>query len=65
MPITEGKGRKMLEKMGWKEGQGVGKHKEGPVEPLALDIKTNRRGLVSQDDNKPGKDAVMFQMCGN
>ena len=65
MPITEGKGRKMLEKMGWKEGQGVGKHKEGPVEPLALDIKRNRRGLVSQDDTKPAKDASMFQMCGN
>ena len=36
--------------MGWKEGQGLGKHKEGPIEPLKLDVKIDRKGLVTQEE---------------
>lgn len=49
-PVSDSIGRKLLEKMGWREGQGLGKNKEGTVDPLALDIKTDRKGLVSQED---------------
>ncbi|CAG0914570.1 unnamed protein product [Notodromas monacha] len=43
--VTEGPGRALLERMGWKEGEGLGKSKAGPLEPLTLDIKTDKRGL--------------------
>jgi hypothetical protein len=38
--------------MGWKEGQGLGKNREGTLEPLKIDVKTNRKGLFSQNDLK-------------
>ena len=38
--------------MGWREGQGLGKNREGQLEPLRLDVKTNRKGLVAQEDVK-------------
>ena len=34
----------LLQKMGWKEGEGLGKDKMGELEPLKLDIKIDRRG---------------------
>jgi hypothetical protein len=30
----DNKGRKMLEKMGWKKGTGLGKHETGIIEPV-------------------------------
>jgi len=35
---------KMLKKMGWQEGQPLGKKGEGHVEPIALDVKVDRSG---------------------
>ena len=34
----------MLKKMGWKEGQPLGLQGRGHVEPLAIDVKTDRSG---------------------
>ena len=34
----------LMAKMGWKQGEGLGKNNEGVLEPLALDVKTDRKG---------------------
>ncbi len=34
----------LLQRMGWKAGEGLGKNKEGNKEPLMLEFKTDRRG---------------------
>ena len=36
----------LLERMGWKQGEGLGKNSEGKVEPLQLDFKVDRKGEV-------------------
>ncbi|XP_046398804.1 serine/arginine repetitive matrix protein 2-like isoform X2 [Ischnura elegans] len=49
-PLTGGMGMLLLQKMGWRPGEGLGKNKEGVLEPLRLDVKTDKRGLVSQEE---------------
>ncbi|XP_048875028.1 angiogenic factor with G patch and FHA domains 1 isoform X2 [Brienomyrus brachyistius] len=49
------KGRKMLEKMGWKKGEGLGKDGAGMKDPIQLQIRKSQAGLgvnasVSVDD---------------
>ena len=34
----------LLQKMGWREGEGLGKLGMGDLEPLKLDVKIDRRG---------------------
>ena len=63
-PITTGIGKKILEKMGWKQGQGLGKNSEGYAEPIKVDIKLNRKGLVSQNENKTNIESAIVQSCG-
>lgn len=47
-PIKEENvGRKMLEKMGWKEGQGLGREGEGRLEPVTVEVRDSLRGLGS------------------
>eukprot|EP00066_Takifugu_rubripes_P023255 XP_011612521.1 PREDICTED: angiogenic factor with G patch and FHA domains 1 [Takifugu rubripes] len=41
------KGRKMLEKMGWKKGEGLGKEGTGMKDPIELKIRTSQSGLGS------------------
>jgi len=47
----------LLQKMGWRPGEGLGKNKEGALEPLQLEVKLDKRGLVSEQDipQKVGK----------
>lgn len=47
----------LLQKMGWRPGEGLGKNKEGTLEPLQLEVKLDKRGLVSEQDigQKVGK----------
>lgn len=33
-----------MRKMGWREGEGLGKNKEGNKEPILVDFKTDRKG---------------------
>uniref|UniRef100_A0A8D8TVC6 Protein SON n=1 Tax=Cacopsylla melanoneura TaxID=428564 RepID=A0A8D8TVC6_9HEMI len=54
-PLTGGMGMHLLQKMGWSPGEGLGKNKEGTLTPLALDIKFDKRGLVSKEELPPVK----------
>ncbi|KAH8294701.1 hypothetical protein KR018_001866, partial [Drosophila ironensis] len=51
-PVTGGMGMALLQKMGWKPGEGLGRAKTGSLQPLLLDVKLDKRGLVSRDDLK-------------
>ncbi|CAH1255447.1 AGGF1 [Branchiostoma lanceolatum] len=42
---TSNKGRKMLEKMGWKEGKGLGKTSQGRQEPVPVSLRDSHAGL--------------------
>ena len=44
----------MLKKMGWEEGEGLGKNKHGEVDPLTLDIKFDKKGLAAAEEDKRG-----------
>lgn len=56
-PVSGGMGMALLQKMGWRPGEGLGKNKEGTLEPLQLEVKLDKRGLVSDQDIgvRPGK----------
>jgi protein SON len=43
-PVASGMGMKLLQKMGWRPGEGLGKNKEGGLEPLNLDVKMDKKG---------------------
>lgn len=43
-PVTGGMGAVLMRKMGWREGEGLGKNKEGNKEPILVDFKTDRKG---------------------
>ena len=45
-PVGDGFGMKMLKKMGWQEGQPIGKQGEGHVEPICVDVKMDRTGKL-------------------
>ncbi|KAJ4452331.1 hypothetical protein ANN_03856 [Periplaneta americana] len=49
-PVSGGMGMALLQKMGWRPGEGLGKNKEGTLEPLKLEIKMDKKGLVSQEE---------------
>lgn len=49
-PVSGGMGMTLLQKMGWKPGEGLGKNKEGSLTPLSLEVKMDKKGLVSQED---------------
>ena len=45
-PVGSGMGMTLLQKMGWKPGEGLGKNKEGCQEPLQLEVKMDRKGKL-------------------
>jgi hypothetical protein len=47
-----GIGEHLLKKMGWAPGQGLGRNMDGPIEPLTLDVKADRKGLYSTTKDK-------------
>jgi hypothetical protein len=47
-PITHVIGMYLLIKVGWNPGQGLGKNNEGVVDPIMLDIKMDKKGLVAE-----------------
>ncbi|XP_076178676.1 uncharacterized protein LOC143152436 isoform X2 [Ptiloglossa arizonensis] len=61
-PVSGGMGMALLQKMGWRPGEGLGKNKEGTLEPLQLEVKLDKRGLVSEQDigQKIGKTTKPF-----
>ncbi|XP_062906516.1 protein SON-like isoform X3 [Mobula hypostoma] len=54
-PLTGGMGAQLMQKMGWREGEGLGKNKNGPVEPIVVDFKTDRKGLVAEGEKTQKK----------
>ncbi|VDD90985.1 unnamed protein product [Enterobius vermicularis] len=42
--VSSGVGLKLMQKMGWTPGEGLGKCRDGPLEPLSLEVKSDRRG---------------------
>ncbi|XP_005191505.1 protein Son [Musca domestica] len=54
-PVTGGMGMHLLQKMGWRPGEGLGREKNGSLQPLLLDVKLDKRGLVAQEDIRPPK----------
>ncbi|XP_059154910.1 G patch domain-containing protein 11-like [Physella acuta] len=49
---TESKGFALLQKMGYKPGMGIGKLGNGRVEPVPIELKTNRSGLGRDSEMK-------------
>lgn len=43
-------GMHLLQKMGWRPGEGLGKDKTGSLQPLLLEVKNDRKGLVSGNE---------------
>jgi Pin2-interacting protein X1 len=41
-------GQKMLEKMGWKKGSGLGLKENGEAEPIKVLTKSDRKGMSLQ-----------------
>jgi hypothetical protein len=41
--------------MGWTEGDGLGKNRTGEVDPLTLDIKFDKRGLMAAEEGMAKK----------
>ncbi|RZF37952.1 hypothetical protein LSTR_LSTR005452 [Laodelphax striatellus] len=50
-PVKSGMGMTLLQKMGWKPGEGLGKNKEGALEPLLLKVKMDKKGLVAEEES--------------
>ena len=56
---------KLLQKMGWKPGQVIGKRGEGYAEPIALTVKIDRKGLSTGKEKATKKGApAMLDLQG-
>ncbi|XP_061833228.1 uncharacterized protein sonb isoform X3 [Nerophis lumbriciformis] len=53
-PVSGGVGEFLMRKMGWKTGEGLGRNREGTVEPIIIDFKVDRKGLLAEGE-KPQK----------
>lgn len=57
-PVNSQFGLRMLQKMGWNPGEGLGKNKEGSLTPLMLDVKMDKKGFHAQEELTPQKPAI-------
>ena len=60
--VSGGFGEYMLKKMGWTDGEGLGKHKSGEVNPLQLDIKFDKKGLMAAEEEGRRKGSAVATM---
>lgn len=51
-PLSGGIGMLMLQKMGWRQGEGLGRKREGLKEPVCVDFNMNRKGLETSGEGK-------------
>ncbi|XP_044740119.1 protein Son [Chrysoperla carnea] len=51
-PVSGGMGMHLLQKMGWRPGEGLGKEKNGALQPLMLEVKLDKKGLVADEEIK-------------
>lgn len=60
-------GMHLLQKMGWRPGEGLGKDKSGSLQPLLLEVKHDRRGLVSGAEvslgNQVSPSLILIEFC--
>ncbi|XP_037095972.1 protein SON isoform X1 [Syngnathus acus] len=49
-PVSGGVGEFLMRKMGWRVGEGLGRNREGTVEPIVIDFKVDRKGLVAEGE---------------
>lgn len=42
--MSGGVGEFLMRKMGWRTGEGLGRNREGTVEPIVIDFKVDRKG---------------------
>ncbi|CAF0943482.1 unnamed protein product [Brachionus calyciflorus] len=49
---TSNIGLKLMSKMGWKEGKGLGKEETGIVEPITTKLKLDKSGIGAEDKNE-------------
>ncbi|KAM4046417.1 protein SON isoform 2-T2 [Anomaloglossus baeobatrachus] len=54
-PVTGGRGALLMRKMGWREGEGLGRNNAGNVDPIVLDFKTDRKGLLADGEKASNK----------
>jgi len=45
----------LMEKMGWKQGEGLGKYGQGRTDPIIPTVKNNRKGLMSSEEKAQQK----------
>jgi len=59
--VSGGFGEYILRKLGWKDGEGLGKDRSGEVDPLTLDIKQDMKGLMAQEEavRRKGKNNIL------
>ncbi|XP_069616898.1 protein SON isoform X2 [Ranitomeya imitator] len=57
-PVSGGRGALLMRKMGWREGEGLGRNNKGNVDPILLDFKTDRKGLVADGEKASNKAVV-------
>uniref|UniRef100_A0A1B0CDE4 Uncharacterized protein n=2 Tax=Lutzomyia longipalpis TaxID=7200 RepID=A0A1B0CDE4_LUTLO len=50
-PVSGGMGMHLLQKMGWRPGEALGKDKSGSLQPLLLEVKLDKRGLAAIEEN--------------
>jgi pSer/pThr/pTyr-binding forkhead associated (FHA) protein len=58
---VEGIGNKMLKKLGWQEGQSLGKRQDGILEPIVPITQTDRTGLGSIPETRKDKQLRLTQ----
>ena len=54
---------KLLQKMGWKPGQVIGKRGEGYAEPIALTVKIDRKGLSTGKEKQQRRELLLCWTC--
>lgn len=55
-------GMHLLQKMGWKPGEGLGKEKNGSLQPLLLEVKLDKKGLVAEEEVKKVLNIVLSRI---
>ncbi|CAO1398954.1 unnamed protein product [Diamesa serratosioi] len=64
-PVTSGMGMHLLKKMGWAPGEGLGKEKNGSLQPLLLELKLDKRGLEANDESQRQKNNRSFDLSNS
>lgn len=57
-------GKRILQKMGWEPGKGLGRTEDGPLVPLQLAVKPDKKGLSASDDRLIGKKEKVEDIAG-